>query len=79
MRMLLSLALNHHQSGYGKNVISTVATTQLFQLRSAAALASDAVARLMAACVENRNTTALGLVGQLPAAAQLDQSCYGQH
>uniref|UniRef100_A0A383W1M9 Uncharacterized protein n=1 Tax=Tetradesmus obliquus TaxID=3088 RepID=A0A383W1M9_TETOB len=53
--------------------ITAAAAQQLFQLRDAQAAAAGAVAELLTACVERGSVSGVQLVGQLPAAAQIDQ------
>jgi hypothetical protein len=73
MQDLLSLALV--QTRAMKASITAEAAAQLFKLSVAKALGSAAAAVLMTACVQKLDAAGLKLVGQLPAAAQLDQQC----
>jgi hypothetical protein len=57
----------------GDRALQTKTAAQLFQLGAAKTLGPDIVADLMMACVTHRNASGPSLLGQLPAAAQLDQ------
>jgi hypothetical protein len=71
MQPVLSLALAKTRPKHSS--ITVAAAEQLFELRAAKALSPAAVVPLLAACVKYHDTTSLNMVGQLPAAEQLDQ------
>jgi hypothetical protein len=79
MQFLLLAALHKSSSEatalhkFSHKGLLAAAAACLLGLAAAKALGPDAVAKLTAACVERYNAAGLMLVGQLPAAAQLDQ------
>lgn len=69
VQQLLLATLRQMDAG----LVTAAAAQQLFQLRDAQASAAGAVVELLTACVERGSVLGVQLVGQLPAAAQIDQ------